>query len=150
MKLTKALKEKNRLVGEIKRLKDLIQRENSRNVKSTSKVDCKQLWTDLDNAIDNLVKIKTAIFKANAGIYQKIVTMGELKSKVEWIKTLNTKDGVEEVSNYRAETIKTEQFVAYVKQEGIDNFIVSLQSSIASLQDDLDEYNATVNVDLPA
>ena len=150
MKLAKALKEKNRLVGEIKRLKALIQRENSRNVKSTSKVDCKQLWMDLDNATDLLIKIKTAIFKANVGIYSKIVMMGELKSKVEWIKTLDTKDGVEEVSNYRSDTIKTEQFVAYVKQEGVDSFVVSLQNSIASLQDDLDEYNATVNVDLPA
>ena len=65
MKLAKALKEKNRLVGEVKRLKDLIARENSRNVKSTSKVDCKQLWEDLDNATSLLIKIKTAIFKAN-------------------------------------------------------------------------------------
>jgi hypothetical protein len=148
MKLAKALKEKNRLGGEVKRLKDLIQRENSKNIKSTSKVDCDKLWKDLESTTDQLIKIKTAIFKANAGIYGKITTIGELKSKVEWIKSLNTKDGVEDVPNYRGESTKTEQYVAFVKQSDVDEMIVNIQESITSLQDDLDAYNATTEIEL--
>jgi hypothetical protein len=148
MKLAKALKEKNRLGGEVKRLKDLIQRENSKNVKSTSKVDCAKLWADLEETVRKLINIKTAIFKANAGIYNKITTIGEYKSKVEWIKSLNTKDGVEDVPNYRGESTKTEQYVAFVKQEEVDQMIVNIQESIAMLQDDLDAYNATTEIEL--
>ena len=145
MKLAKALKEKNRLVGEVRRLKDLIQRENSRIATSTSKIDCNKLWIDLDDAINKLVNIKTAIFNANSGIYGKIARMGELKSKADWIKTISTLDGPEELPTFRAEPIKTEHR-AFKKQEDIDNMTVAIQNEIAKLQDELDEYNATVNV----
>jgi hypothetical protein len=39
MKLAAALKEKNRLIGYINSQKEILARENSRYVKSTSKVD---------------------------------------------------------------------------------------------------------------
>jgi hypothetical protein len=148
MKLAKALKEKNRLVGEIVRIKSIIERDNSRNVKSPAKTDCATLWVELNDTVQKLTNIKTAIFKANIGIYSKIVTMGELKAKAQWIKTLNTKDGAEEVSNYRNDSTKTEHYVAHVKQEDVDRLTIEIQAQIVELQDELDEYNATVNIEV--
>ena len=74
MKLAKALKEKNRLVGEIVRLKSIIERENSRIEKSTSKVDRDDLWERLALATESLIGIKAAIFTANAKVYDKLFT----------------------------------------------------------------------------
>jgi hypothetical protein len=145
MKLAKALKEKNRLVGEVNRLKGLIQRENSRDVKSTSKVDVALLWDALTNATTSLVAIKTAIFKANIGIYDKIVLMGELKAKAEWIKSLDTKDGIVEENTHYANPI-VKEYKAYLNTEAIDNLTVELQEQIVVLQDEIDEYNATLTV----
>jgi len=145
MKLAKALKEKNRLVGEVNRLKGLIQRENSRDVKSTSKVDVALLWDALTNATTNLIAIKTAIFKANIGIYDKIVRMGELKAKAEWIKTLDTRDGIVEDNAHYGNPIVRE-YKAYLNTEAIDDLTVQLQEEIVVLQDEIDEYNATLTV----
>lgn len=147
MKLAKALKEKNRLVGEINRLKVLINRENSRDVKSTSKVDVESLFSQLDAATKSLIAIKTAIFKANVGIYEKIVTLGELKTRIEWIKTILTRDGIEVYSQIR-DAVITKEFKAYKTQEDIDNEIASLQIEIDKIQDAVDEYNATVSVEI--
>jgi hypothetical protein len=148
MKLAKALKEKNRLVGDICRIKNLIQRENSRNVKSTAKTDRAALWKELADTTGRLVALKAAIFRANAGIYEKIVMMAELKSKATWITSLNTTDGVIETPNYHGEGVTTETFDAFLKQEDIDKMTVDLQTAIADLQDEIDEYNATVTVEV--
>jgi hypothetical protein len=146
--LAKALKEKNRLVGEINRLKAIIERENSREENSTSKVDCKDLWDRLANATEALINIKTSVFKANANIYDKIVRMGELKNCVEWIKRLNTQDGVIETSaSYTGVPVK-HTYTAFRKQADIDNMVDSLQGQIALLQDDLDVYNATTEIEI--
>jgi len=147
MKLAKALKEKNRLVGEVNRLKGLILRENSKDVKSSSKVDVASLFSQLDAATKSLIAIKTAIFKANVGIYEKIVTLGELKTRIEWIKTIPNKNGTEDTQTFR-DTIITREYRAYKTQEDIDNEIASLQIEIDKIQDAVDEYNATVSVEL--
>lgn len=141
MKLAKALKEKNRLAGEINRLKTLIQRENSRNVKSSSKVDCAKLWEEMVIATDRLIAIKTAIFKANEYIYYKIVRMAELKGRAAWINTIPTNNEKTQTP-YGTHIIETEM-KAWKTREDIDAMTVELQNEIAKLQDDLDEYNAT-------
>ena len=148
MKLAKALKEKNRLVGEINRIKNIICRENSRNVKSSSKVDRNALWNELAHTTGRLIAIKAAIFKANAGIYEKIVMMAELKSKIGWISSLNTTNGVIEQPNYRGEGVISDTFDAFIKQEDVDQMISEIQNEIAALQDEIDEYNATVTIEV--
>ncbi len=147
MKLAKALKEKNRLVGEIVRLKAIIERENSRDEKSTSKVDRDDLWVRLANATESLISIKAAIFSANAKVYDKIARMGELKDRAQWITGLNTQDGVFENPSYRSEPT-TRTMVAHKKQADIDIMTTALQEQIAALQDELDAYNATTEIEI--
>lgn len=147
MKLAKALKEKNRLVGELARLKAIILRENSRSEKSTSKIDRKKIWDDYTIVTAHLVAIKTAIFKANAGIYHTIAAIGEAKSLAEWIKVIDVQDGLVETPSFRGEPTKN-TFTAYLKQEDIDTMTAKLQDQIAAFQDELDTYNATVDVEV--
>lgn len=147
MKLAKALKEKNRLVGEIVRLKSIIERENSRDENSTSKVDREDLWVRLSTATESLIRIKAAIFSANAKVYDKIARMGELKDRAQWITGLNTQDGVFESPSYRTEPVKR-TIIAHKKQADIDTMTTALQEQIAALQDELDAYNATTEIEI--
>lgn len=147
MKLAKALKEKNRLVGEINRLKELIQRENSRNVKSKSTVDVGKLWEELDATSNKLVALKTAIFKANVGIYDKIVRMAELKGLAAWVVGISTDDETHEQPTYGGNSIVTEM-KAHFNREAVDGIVKKFQDEIAKLQDEVDEYNATVTIEI--
>ena len=146
MKLTKALKEKNRLVGEINRIKQLISRENSRDVKSSSTVDASKLWEDLALTTDKLVALKTAIFKANVGIYGSIVRMSELKDRMYWIPSVSTNN--EKTERPYGEHILVTEFKACKTREDIDNMQKELQDEIAKLQDEVDEYNAKTMVEV--
>ena len=144
MKLAKALKEKNRLVGEVNRLKTLFARENSRNVKASSKIDAEKVWNEMVEASHKLIVIKAAIFKANTGIYEKIVRMGELKALAVWLPTVDTNN--EKVENSYGTIATVTEHKAWMTQEGVDNQIVAFQKEIAELQDAVDEYNATIEV----
>jgi hypothetical protein len=152
VKLARALKEKNRLVGEINRLRKLFERENSRleNTKSTSSRE--KIWKDLENATDKLVQVKTAIFLANAGVYQKIVEMGELKSFISWLECVPTSEDSHQIPE-RGEngiTYMEVKRTAFLNQEKVDSKILDVQKLIAQLQDEIDEYNATVAVEIPS
>ena len=160
MKLAKALKEKNRIAGEINRLKTLISRENSRDVKSSSTVDVASLWINLLNTTEKLIKVKTEIFKANVGIYDKIVRMAELKGRSSWLFTINTNNEKIEnpygtnimVTEYKAcmalnQNVNILDLVRQFKLEDVDRMTKDLQDEIAKLQDEIDEYNATVSID---
>jgi hypothetical protein len=96
MKLAAALKEKNRLIGYINSQKEILARENSRYVKSTSKVNQEEIWKNINSGIASLVKIKTSIFLANSGIYKSVVEIGEKKSLISWLKSLTTTDCIME------------------------------------------------------
>lgn len=146
MKLTKALKTKNRLAGEVKRLEAILSRENSRPTSSTSKVDRGEVYTRLLETTGELIEIKAAIARANGPIYSAISRMAELKSRIVFLQNLNTKDGVyQEAVGYAKEPTKV-TYTAYLKREGVDEEVVNLQDRIASLQDEIDEYNAKTDV----
>ena len=152
VKLARALKEKNRLVGDINRLRKLFERENSRleNTKSTSSRE--KIWKDLENTTAKLVQVKTAIFLANSGVYKKIVEMGELKSLISWLEVVDNTEDSQQVPE-RGEngiTYREIKRTAFLNQEKVDSKILDVQKVIAQLQDEIDEYNATVAVEIPS
>ena len=147
MKLAKALKEKNRIVGQINKLKAIVQRENSREVKSSSKVDREKVYAELTKAIEELVTLKTAIFQANRGIYASIVAIGEMKAMIPWLQGLTTTTGVVETPQYgRNGEVYSREYTAFLTQEDIDAKVAEFEASIAKLQDEIDAYNATTEI----
>ena len=153
MKLAKALKVKNRLVGELNQLKMELQRENSRRNDNPSKVDCKTLYIEIETKRDDLISLKAAICSANAGssnkeagIYQKIDKMSELKSFINFLAGLPKREG-EELTLIGANREKlTYQWTAFINQERADAITKELQLEINRLQDEVDEYNAVTDV----
>ena len=145
MKLAKALKVKNRTIGEINRLKAILQRENSRKTTDRVTIDIEVLKDELEKNITLLIKIKTAITHANIGIYSAICEMDELKSVKDFYSNLNTTEG--EVRE-RFHTDETASYVAHIKRDDVDRMTKEMQVQIDALQDRIDEYNSSVDVEM--
>lgn len=147
MKLAKALKEKNRLIGLINHYKTIISRENVKTTDNKPKVNLDDIWAELDTTVSKLIKIKSAIFKANSVIYDKILLLGELKEKIKFISTLNTTNGVTRLNDYSINgNIQTIEYVAHLTQEEVDRLTIEIQNKISNIQDDIDMHNAITEI----
>ncbi len=147
MNISKALKVKNRLVGEVNRLKDIIRRENSRRDDNTSKIDVSLVVEELRQASVKLASIKASIQKANSGIFNDLALLEESKSTLNWLKTLPTREG-EEVSFIGRDQEKlVHLWTAHYNQERLDKEVKKFEDLISSLQDTIDDYNAKTAVD---
>lgn len=142
MNINKALKEKNRLVNKInnqfKNLKDY----NSiriENVRPYNPYDCLQ---DIIKKIDNLIELKTLINKANVNVYDKILRLGELKSLVNHLKSLNCNSGI--ITQGFSE--QKSEYIAAISVTDRDNLILKYETEIEKIQDDLDYYNQVTEI----
>lgn len=159
LNLSQALKHKNRLAGDVARLRDIVQRENSRKESQPARADVRAAFDESVARSRELAHFKGAIAAANAGvtdadrgIYGKLNLQAELRGLIVFIKALNTKEG-EEVERVgflsRDEAVRT-VFVAVITREEVDRLTVAYQNEIDRLQDEIDEFNATTRIPLSA
>lgn len=157
--LSHALKHKNRLAGEIARLREIVQRENSRKESQAARADVRAAFDENVARSRELAAFKGSIAAANAGvtgldrgIYGKLNLQAELRGMIAFIKALNTKEG-EEVERVgflsRDEAVRT-VFVATITRDEVDRLTVAYQTEIERLQDEIDEFNATTRISLTA
>jgi len=145
MKLAKALKQKNKLAGEVAQLKELLAQQNSRSTKQKFDYNNQEVLTNLRAKIDELVATKAAIGAANAEVYSKIFRLAELKGLVTVLKGLSTKEGVYAESLGYAQSVEVE-YVAQIKKAEADKLVEEFEKEIQELQDALDEFNFTRSV----
>ena len=163
MKIAKALKLKNRLAGEIAKLKEIVQARNVIEAGQEVVYDVKKMVDEtMPSAITNLVTVKTAIAVANSGSfvnlasitadslkaspYWAIFMIAEFKGMIETLKAINTKNG--KFTDFRGlrDAATQVEYVAQVKQQEIDRIVSGLEAEIDAMQDELDAYNATTDV----
>lgn len=147
MKLSQALKQKNRLAGEIVTQQRILTRENSKRNDNPSKVEVSAVFSRIVTLSDELGKIKAAIAAANVPIYPKIERMAELKSRIAYIKGLNKREGTE-VEPIGANQTKEFTWTAFITEEKADKLVAELQGEIDRLQDEVDAFNATTSVQM--
>ena len=159
MKIAKALKLKNRLAGEIARLKGIAQTNNSRDEAQEANYDVRFIVMEcLPNRVRDLVTVKTVIACSNAKAvvledadlvktpYWGIFMIAELKGLIQSLGEMNTKNGpFQERHGYAlgASEPKPTVYVAAVKQVEVDALVAKYQGNIDVLQDALDVHNAT-------
>jgi len=142
MKVIKAMKEKNRLAGEIGQLQKRLLEQNVRPEGQEFDYDNHELYRQLRDAIDELVQIKTAIARANAPIYPAIFRLAELKGLLNILNDLETKSGkFREALGYGVEAREVE-YRAQIGQRELDALTRSIEAEMVALQDELDEFNA--------
>ena len=147
MNLAQALKQKNRLAGELVRQQQILQRENARRSDSVSTVKRNEVWQNIQDLSTKLGTLKGKITTANIGIYPSLERMAELKARIAFVSNLPKRDG-EEISFVGHDQEKlVYTWSSYINQEACDVEVASLQEQINKLQDEVDSYNATTEID---
>jgi len=147
MKLTQALKQKNRLAGELVRQQQILQRENARRNDSTSQVDREAVYTRILELSDKLGELKGKITQANTNIYPALERMAELKSRISFLQGLQKREGEEIVPLHGDLQPLKYTWNSFITQEKCDELVADLQQEIDTLQDQVDEFNATTQVE---
>jgi uncharacterized protein with HEPN domain len=142
--LAKALKLKNRLAGRLNKVQSDIQTYNSVLAEQANQVDVPALCKLRDQIAESLVVLKTKIVFGNSEIQADLIRQGELKSKLAWLATLETRDGKERHGYQNTEVT----WVASVKKKDVDQETKKLEAEIDAIQDKLDSYNHTKKIEV--
>lgn len=144
MKLKQALKLKNKLVQELNDLTVKLNQNNSVIDGNTRDYSTKVLLAEIYSKVDELTILKTRIHRANVPVYDKIFLLGELKSMVKNLRTLDCTNGysVDHYSRNDSKTLKNSEISSLER----DNEIKFLTSRIDEIQDELDEFNETTEI----
>lgn len=146
MKLSQALKLKNRLAGELSRLQNILYRENSRRSDNPSKVNQAEVWAQIQKLSDELGVLKAKISAANIGIYPAIERMAEFKSRITYIATLPKRD-TPDIQLIGRDQEKVEYtWTPFINQQMADELTATYQKQCDELQDKIDAYNANTDV----
>jgi hypothetical protein len=138
LSLSKALKLKSRLAGRLSKTTETIKLYNS-NTKDNETLDVVELDNVRGRLVEALVILKTEIFKANAGIYSKIIELGEKKSEIDFLNSLNTRSGTQPYGSVNI------VYVAAITMADVQRRVKLLEKEIDAIQDDVDVYNAAPN-----
>jgi hypothetical protein len=147
MNLSQALKQKNRLAGEIVRQQQILQRENARRSDSVSTVNREDVWNKIVQISKELGVLKGKLCKANVGIYPALEQMAELKSIISFIQNLPKREGDDVQFIGRDQEKLIYHWTNFIDQAKTDSMITDLQEQINQLQDKVDAYNATTMID---
>ena len=148
MKLTKALKLKNRLAGEVKFLKNRLSSQNSNLPPVPFDFDSREVLADLRAKIDQLVSVKSAIAVANAAQYARIFRLAELRGLVAQLAELDTKHGTYKEGGEYSGVTRDVEYVAQIRKADVDRIGGELQTEISRLQDELDDFNVATSVEV--
>jgi peptidoglycan hydrolase CwlO-like protein len=142
MNLAQALKQKNRLAGELVRQQQILQRENVRRNDSVSTVERQAVYNKITDLSEQLGTLKGKITQSNVNIYPALERLAELKAHISFLQSLPKREG-EEVSFVGRDQEKlVYTWNSFINQENCDERVAELQEKINSLQDQVDTYNA--------
>jgi len=144
MKLSKALKEKKRLSAEIAQLKNLINSKNSfvKGSKVDEKFDVRELYSQLEKKVQDLVNLKIVINEANKEIQSSIYLLSEYKAMISFLDILNVTEGIVPESYRQTET----NYEVQIDEIERNKLRKQYQDKADNLQDAIDTYNYTTDV----
>ena len=144
--LAQALKEKNRLAGELSRCWTMIARENSKREDMSRVVDVAETYKTAQLYRDKLVELKVKIGEANVGNLERIFRLEECKSELSRLNDIRTDEnsdfqaiGDSNFKEFRRTVIFTAAQVYAMRQK--------LQQECNEIQDELDAYNASTSIE---
>jgi len=144
MKLYKALKLRKNLVGEIAKLKQQIKEKNSylEGSKNGEKFNLGEVYNELLNKIEELTALKFVINEANHEIQAKIYLLAEYKALIAFWNEVSVVEG-NQVVTYQD---KVQNYIVHFDEIKRNNLVVDFQKKVDALQDEIDEYNFTIEI----
>lgn len=144
MNISKSLKIKNRLAGQLKALEQRAQSNNSYKEGQQPSIDMNKTWMELTEVRQELVNLKGKIALATAKITPKLVALAELKSEITFYEDLNINEGTSR--DYDGDKIVSVKMINIIDNATKIAAVNELQKKIDNLQDEIDEYNASTSV----
>ena len=144
--LAQALKEKNRLAGEIARAWALLQTENSKREDIRRVVDVAETYNKIKLYTEKLVELKAKIGVANAGNLERIYRMDEYKSALAKLESINT-DETSVFQRLTESTYKEFKRTVVFNASQILEMREQLQKECNRLQDEMDAFNVATKID---
>jgi hypothetical protein len=140
MKLSKALKLKNKLVAEINAAMVYVAQHNSCEEGTPRVYPVREKLAEAMEKTNQLVELKAKIHKANLPVWDKVFRLSELKSMVSKVKHLNTEQKAASPSGYR------DAVTAEITLSEKDSMVKELEEAIEAIQEELDQHNHTTEV----
>ena len=142
MKLYKALREKNVLVGKLKALTMKIHQNNTKIIGNDFDYDIHTLIDERDVVMRALVSLKLKIQKATEPMIKTIYTLAELKSKSQMLQGIPTQAGVIN-ERYGDGQVEKERVLSPAI---IEKYRTATDKEISRLQDVLDVFNHQTDI----
>lgn len=142
MNVKQALKQKNKLVTEMKVAYGILQKFNSIEEGNPRRYSMTNTLEKIKTLQAELVELKTKIHKANQPVYDKIFALAELKGMIKELKKVSTEEG--KVNERYGSIISVKEVELNVTD--IDSAVSILETQIEGLQNELDVHNATTQI----
>jgi hypothetical protein len=144
--LAKALAVKNRLVGRMSQARANVMAFNcmQAGLRDAQTVDVRAEYERYKRLQQGLIVVKAAIQRANAPVYEDIMRLAEIKTQVDMLNGLETKQGKE--AQYGGVEL---QYDSVIRKPEVLELVRGLEGEIDTLQDKLAQYNATTRIELP-
>jgi len=143
MNIKQALKQKNKLVGQIKEQYEIAKSHNSVEQGNIRRYSVMQALAKASELTNELVELKAKIHKANSGVYPQIFALSELKNVIKHIKSIPVDEGKVTERYGSITTIKEVELNIADR----DNMIKSIEAQCEQLQDLLDTHNAITELE---
>lgn len=143
MNISKALKQKTRLVKEINQKWEIVTKQNSIIIGNKRNFDVSLILKEIFELTNQLISLKEKIHLANAPVYSKIFRMSELKNMLKLIKSIDTKEGTVDSRYGQNTNIYEVQISDFEKNKMIEE----VNKEIDQLQDELDYFNAVIQIE---
>ena len=138
MNVKQALKQKNKLVTELKAQYQILQKFNSIEEGNPRRYIMVDVLAKIESLSNELVELKARIHKVNQPVYNQIFLLAELKGRIKELKKVPTDEGKQTERYGSVQSIKEVQ----LNIVDIENFVGELQDRIEELQNELDIHNA--------
>lgn len=143
--LAKCLKLKNRLAGRLAEVQTDIQCYNSTLEEQANVVDIPARIKERNEIVEALIALKTNLMRANAPIQGDLIRQGELKSSIQFLAGIQTRDGKERHGYQNTEIV----YKAVLKKNDLDNQKRALEKEIDGIQDKVDTFNHQTRIEIP-
>lgn len=138
MNVKQALKQKNKLVTDLKVQYQILQKFNSIEEGNPRRYSMKETLDKITKASNELVELKARIHRANQPVYDKIFALAELKGFIKELKKVPTDEG--KVSERYSSNISIKEVELNIVE--IETLVANLQTKIEEIQNELDIHNA--------
>ncbi len=142
MNVKQALKQKNKLVTDLKAQYEILKKYNSIEEGNPRRYSMSVTLTVIETIQFELVELKAKIHKANQPVYAKIFELAELKGLVKELKKVPTEEG--KIAERYGSVISVKEVELNVVD--IQNKVDALSERIEELQNELDIHNANTQI----